>query len=395
MRERRRALLAGSAIIFGMIALILAGGYVDWNFWHYREATIHSHLGHIQISRAGFHDGGVADPFRYLLRDDPATMDAIRQVDGVRVLAPRLSFSGLLSHGDETVSFIAEGVDPALERELSSNLTIVAGHMLSADAPREVILGEGLAASVGVKVGDNVVLLATKKGGGVNAVELRVRGLFASVTKAFDDNALRVPIETARELLRVPGQSHTWVVLLDDTGKTAAAAARIRALLPGDRFEVLTWKDLADFYNKSAALLDKQLTVMRLIIALIIVLSISNVMTMNVLERTAEIGTAMAMGVRRSLVLRRFLAEGLVLGAAMAALGLVLAVIAARVISAIGIPNPPPPGMTHGYTGGILVTPGLLAGAFVLGLATTLVASLYPALRASRMAIVDALRFNR
>jgi putative ABC transport system permease protein len=395
VRERRRALLAGSAIIFGMIALVLAGGYVDWNFWHYREATIRSHLGHIQISRVGFRDSGVAYPFRFLLKDDRATIEALEQVDGVRLVAPRLAFNGLLSRGESTVSFIGEGVDPVSERELSSNLSIVAGEMLSPDAPREVILGEGLAASVGAKVGDTVILVATTRSGGINAVEVRVRGLFASVTKAFDDTALRIPIGLARELLRVPGGSHTWVLLLDDTAKTGAAAAQVRGILSAERFEVLRWNELADFYNKSAALLDKQMLVMRLIIALIIVLSISNVMTMNVLERTAEIGTAMALGVRRALVLRRFLAEGFVLGILMAAFGLLLGVAAARMISAIGIPNPPPPGMTRGYVGGILVTPGLLTGAFVLGVFTTLVASLYPALRASRLPIVDALRFNR
>ena len=69
--------------------------------------------------------------------------------------------------------------------------------------------------------------------------------------------------------------------------------------------------------------------------------------------------------------------------------------IAAAIISQIGIPMPPPPGMARGYTAEIMVNAGLLFDAFLLAAGTTLLASLYPAWKASRMVIVDALRFNR
>jgi len=64
-----------------------------------------------------------------------------------------------------------------------------------------------------------VVLIVTKPSGGINAVEVTVRGLFSTVTKAYDDSALRLPIETARRLLGVQG-AHAWVMLLDDTRRT-------------------------------------------------------------------------------------------------------------------------------------------------------------------------------
>ena len=67
----------------------------------------------------------------------------------------------------------------------------------------------------------------------------------------------------------------------------------------------------------------------------------------------------------------------------------------AALISWIGIPMPPPPGMSEGYAGEIILTPGLTVQAFLLALATTLLASIYPAWRASRMEIVDALRHQR
>ena len=116
---------------------------------------------------------------------------------------------------------------------------------------------------------------------------------------------------------------------------------------------------------------------------------------MNVLERTGEIGTLMAMGTRRREILKQFLWEGFLLGLIGATIGLVVGVVLARGISAVGIPMPPPPGRTVGYSGEILVTWGLAAGAFALAIFTTMLASLYPAWKGSHLEIVDALRHNR
>ena len=132
-----------------------------------------------------------------------------------------------------------------------------------------------------------------------------------------------------------------------------------------------------------------------MIIALIILLSISNTMTMSVMERIGEIGTAMALGVKRTGIMRLFLSEGILLGCIGGLFGLMISVSLANLISNIGIPMPPPPGMARGYTGEILVTWNMTLEALMLAIGTTLVASVYPAWKASRMQIVDALRHNR
>ncbi len=394
VRHRRRSAVAIGAVAFGITALIVASGFIEWILKDFRESTINAQLGHLQIVKPGYYDSGKADPYAFLLPNETPLLAETENAGAIKVVAPRLSFSGLISHGDATLSFIGEGVDPHAEAAFSNGLQISSGSNLMADDRKSVIVGEGLARNLGVTVGDTVVLLANTATGGTNAVEVSVRGLFFSVTKAYDDAALRIPIDTARTLLRSNG-SHVWIVLLNKTSDTDRVMANLRARLDNQGMEIAPWYQLANFYNKTAQLFTRQVQAIKLIIAIIILLSISNTMTMTVIERIGEIGTAMALGVRRTGILRLFLSEGLLLGCFGGAVGVLAGVGLAAAISSIGIPMPAPPGMAHGYTGAILVTSQIAIEALVLAIAITLIASVFPAWKASRQSIVDALRFNR
>jgi putative ABC transport system permease protein len=393
-RQRRRSAIAIGAVAFGITALMLASGFTEWVFVSFREDTIQSQLGHLQIVRPRYHNAGKADPYAFLLPDSVPELEAPNEPKRVKTVAPRLSFSGLVSRGDATLSFIGDGVSPHEEAAFGQGVLLSAGKKLSAEDPRAIIMGEGLARNLGVAVGDRVVLLATTAAGSTNAVEVTVRGLFTSVSKSYDDAALRLPIGTARELLRTKG-SHVWVVLLNETSDTDMMLARLRDKLPQDKFEVVPWYRLADIYNKTATLFTKQIQGIRLIIAVIILLSISNTMTISVLERIGEIGTAMALGVNRLGVMRLFLSEGILLGCLGGLLGVLTGVALAIALTAIDIPMPPPPGVAHGYTTEVLVTWTIAFESMGLAVGTTLLASIYPAWTASRKQIVDALRHNR
>lgn len=393
LRQGRRSGIALMAILFGVIAMMLSTGYIEWINWASREISTIPQIGHAQISMPGYQDDGHADPYAYLLPERATAWQRIETLPGVKSVAPRLNFHGLVSHGENTLSFIGEGIDPDKDPS-RDNVVVVEGQLLARDDPKGIVMGAGLAANLGVKTGDSVVLLANTVSGGINAVEGHVRGLVSTYMKAFDDSTLRIDIELAHELLRT-SSAHVWVVSLEETRATDRLLAQLRTDAELRTFDISAWTQLADFYMKTEALFMRQINVVKLIIAVIIVLSISNTMIMSVMERTVEIGTAMALGLRRARIQRLFLIEGGLLGVIGGLIGVILGYLAAIAISAIGIPMPPAPGMSRGFVAGINITPGIAMDALILAVSTTLLASLYPSWRASRLVIVDALRHNR
>ncbi|MHB9101387.1 MAG: ABC transporter permease [Sulfuricella sp.] len=394
-RNRRRALAALLTVAVGVTSLMLADGFIQWIFRAMREGTIQSQLGHIQVVRPGYLSAGAANPYAYVLPENSPQRRAIESTPGIKLVAPRLAVTGLISHGETTIAFVADGVDPQKEAELSKALRIADGRNLAGATAKEVILGHGLARNLDVRPGATVALLTNAAGGGINAVEAKVAGIFVSANQAYDDSALRLPIGLAQSLLRVNG-AHAWLVLLNETEQTDHFLEQFRISFPAsaNKLEFVPWYQQADFYNKTVALFSQQMNVLRLIIGCIIVLSISNMLVMNVLERTGEIGTLLAIGFRRKKILHLFAIEGLLLGLAGASLGLVAGYGLAELISAIGIPMPPPPGMTEGYTGKIRITLNVVMNAFLIAFITTALAGLYPAWKASRLQIINALRHN-
>lgn len=409
-RHRARTLITLSAISFGCISLIFAGGYFEDVFYKMRESYIAGQTGHIQIYKKGFFERGSAAPFDYLIDNPWEIISLINGVGGVKFVTARIEFSGLISTGETTVSFVGQGIEPANETVVSysgaaaakpqkdkvlmtSGALLESGEPLKVDDTHSVILGKGLASGIGAKPGDGLILVANTVGGSINALDVIMKGVFSTASKQFDDHFLRLPIATAKNLLHTQSVQ-SLVIMLDDTKNTQRVKEGLERAFTENNLplEIKSWDELSDFYTKTVTLFNRLFFVLKIVIAIIVILSIFNTMNMAVMERTGEIGTIMALGARRRGVLKLFLYEGLALGVIGGILGLILGISATVLIAGIGIPMPPPPGATMEWLSEPKITMGVVVFAFILSLITSLISSLYPARKASRLEIAEALR---
>ena len=131
---------------------------------------------------------------------------------------------------------------------------------------------------------------------------------------------------------------------------------------------------------------------LQVIILFMVLLSVANSVNMSVFERMSEFGTLLALGNRRRDIFRLIVLENLILGVIGAALGVAVGLSIAVIVSAVGIPMPPPPNANVGYTAYIRIMPADVLTAALIGLAATVLAALLPARRSSAASVVDALR---
>ncbi|MFB0935696.1 MAG: ABC transporter permease [Propionivibrio sp.] len=390
-RQKARSAATLIAITVGVAGLILAGGFVQDIFIQLGEAIIHAQTGHLQITRQGYREGKTRAPESYLIDAPERIKTGAGEVAGVDKVFARLSFSGVINNGKRDLGIIGEGVEPSAEEKVGTYLKYIEGRPLRDEDRDGIIMGQGVAKSLGLKPGDRVNLVISLAQGAVNTLDFEVIGVFQSFSKEFDARAVRIPISAARELMDTQG-AHVLVVTLQRTEDTERVAALLEARFVAQGFEVARWNKLSDFYEKAVDLYDRQFGVLRFIILLMVLLSVTNSVNMTLFERTREFGTLLALGDKPRTVFELIMTESALLGLLGSVSGIVMGCLLATIISAIGIPMPPPPNANVGYTAFIRLVPGEIALSGLVGLVATCLAAVLPARRASRLKVVEALR---
>lgn len=392
-RQRAHTAMSLSALVFGVVGLMLAAGWVNDIFVQLGEALIHSQSGHMQVYREGYYDGGSRSPGKYLIDDPHALKRQIASVEAVHDVMARLNFSGLLSNGRSDMPVIGEGVEADKEAELGTAVSIVEGRRLNGDDAFGMLIGRGLAQALQINPGDHATLLASTLDGALNTVDLEVVGIFESFSNEYDARAVRIALTAAQELLGTRA-ANALVITLRETPDTQRIASMLVRDLGPRGLEVKTWIELNDFYEKTVRLYERQLGVLQAILLAMVVLTIANTVNMSVFERLGEFGTMRALGNRSRYVFGLILTENLLLGLLGSALGVLIGILLAALISAIGIPMPPPPNANLAYTARIQLSTGNVLMAFFIGVLAPTLAALWPARRVSRTPVVEALRSN-
>ena len=252
-RHKGRTALSLAAVVFGVVSVILSGGFIEDVFHQLKENTIHSRLGHVQVYSAGYYEFGRREPYAYMIEDAAERAAELEALPHVSAVMRRLDFGGLLNNGRRgEAPVLVEGGEPDKEARLGSAVTLVAGRGLRAGEDFGVLIGEGVARALQLKPGDNTTLLVTMPEGAFNTLDFEVVGVFRTMSQEYDARAVRVSLAAAQDLLGIDSV-HSLVVLLDETAYTDRALAALKAALP-DGFEIKPWYELAEFYQNAVAL---------------------------------------------------------------------------------------------------------------------------------------------
>ena len=389
LRNRRRSLVTVSIAALGTASILLAGGFA-LNTYEALAQSAARKTGHLILGKPEHFTQEEDTPLQHGLDDAAQLRTQLLADPAVRQVLPRVDFSGLISNGDKSTVMMATGVEPDSEFAVKGPfLTITAGQVLaSGSQDAEVMLGEGLARSLKAKPGSSLTLLASTTEGAMNAMDVRVKGIFSTGVPDIDKRLVYTDIVTAQKLLVSPRVSSLGV-FLDRMESTGPVQQRLAARLP--QLTVQTWLDQAFFYQSVRDLYNRIFGALGLIIGVIVVFVVTNAMAMAIVERTREIGTLRALGTLPGQLMRTLALEGMVLGGVGALAGAVLSLGISLLLYVVPVNMPPPPGRSVGYPLNISIDPLMYVTTLAAMVLLTMLASSWVARKTVHMPVVDAL----
>lgn len=400
VKNFRRSVITALAIALGFAAVNLFAGFTKYMYTGNRDVAIYARCGgHLTIFRKGFLEKGQLDPARYLL--SPEEIRAVNAIcldnPHVMLVTPQLRITGLVSNGKISTIFIAQGIVPSAIRVFFSRLDVpkdvklFEGRELEDDKSYGVAMTNGLARLLDLKIGSYAVAFTNTIYGQMNALDLEVFKLFDAASDSMDDKIMQVPLSFARALYDTDGADRV-AVLLDDTKYTESIRDQLQTAFSqrGLELEARTWEEMSEWYRKVKIMFDVIFIFLFSIVFIIVVMSVINTMGMAVVERTREIGTLRALGLRRKGVMLLFAIETSLLGVFGTIGGLFLTFIGWWTVNMIK-PTWIPPGISRRAIISIKFIPELMLYSFIFLILLCLIASLIPARRAAGQNVVDAL----
>lgn len=402
-RHRRRTVITLSSIAIGFGLAVVSIGIGDGSHNSMVRNAIRLGEGYLAVQPPGYQAAPANHKF---LADGLSLRRKLVALHIAGTIEPRISLQVLASSATNSVGAGLEGMDPVSDPRVAMlKPKLVAGHWLTPGDHRGVLIGEGMARRLKVRVGGKVVLMAGTRGGDSQAQLGRVRGIFDSHVDELDDFLVLSDIDFARSFLVGEGADAAkqpvtrYSVFLDDPGSMGHWKGVIRNALAGEPVAVLDWQEMMPQLVQFIVIDDAGNYVFLSLIMIMVVFGILNTVLMSVLERTREFGLLRALGLSRRHLLALVLCESLLLSLLAVVIGWIVGGGAHWWIAIHGIDFS---AMMGGDTSiaGTFMDPVIyteLSRARVVELtvavfAVTLASGIYPALKAARVTPVAALR---
>jgi ABC-type lipoprotein release transport system permease subunit len=390
-RNRRRSFFSALAVAMGLALLLLIAATIKGEYGGALASSIRLQSGHLQVRAKSYDENKTSLKYEDLVENPDQLATQIAGIPGVKVATPRLFASGIVAVGNESAGVRVFGIDPPSAANDPYREGLVSGQFLAADDRAGLFIGQTLADKLALKAGDQVNLSVNTSNGDVAEQAFTVRGIYSTNTPGFDGGTVFLPLAKAQTIAGAEKHASTIFVLLNDSAQTDAVAAALKT----SQYKVLTYTQMNPLLIQTEDLANGYIFLFYLIVLGITATVIINTLIMAVMERTREIGILSAIGMKGRRIMAMFLTESGLLAVGGIVMGLVLGVLIVAYFTHFGfyIGNV---GMSSGFLLGSTIYPqltlndtvNLTIAAFVI----TLLAGLYPAVLASRMEPVVALR---
>jgi putative ABC transport system permease protein len=394
-RQFARNVLSMVSIVIGVLIIVVGRSFVGGLTENVVRGQIDTVSSHVLARPADYPSTGVRHPVDHLLTLDAPTREWLDQHSEAwtgRVLAAPRAI-----HKRDALRVRLVGYDPAGDDAVFSHASwVIEGK--APEAADAVLVSTGIARLLDLTVGEPFALELRTASGALNAMRVVASGIVTTGSPAYDRVAIFAPIPLVADLAQTgEGISHLSLRLADvDDSDTIAAELGQRL---GSAAQVVTWETEAAPVVSANQLRQKMLNLVALALFGMAATGIANTVLMAAYERTREIGTLRALGLDQRGVVGMFALEGLGMGVVGSTVGGLAGLLITRHYSGIGIDlssmltgRKGMENMPLSTTLYLQFSPPTIAAAVLAGIVVALLASLYPAIMASRLEPAEAVR---
>lgn len=404
-RNRKRTILAVSAIALGQFTLVFINCMMAGMYGDMLETITGPLIGHVQVHHPMWREERAMDLY---IDDLAAAMSSIREIPDVTAVSPRIYSPVLVASGEEVRepadadTGMIVGVDVPTEVEKHGILESLSEEELPGNG--RVAVGKVLARRLGIGVGQTIAVI------GQDVDEFPASDLFevAAVVRSMTDVVNRMGIvmslSDAGEFLAMPDHAHELVVQGVDPRKAEDMADAVAGLPELEETEVLPWKEAAPELVRLVEMKDIVDLIFVLILFVAAAAGIVNTMMMSTFERTHEFGMLLAVGARPRRIVGMVVLESIILGLLGVAIGSVIGTALVLWTSHTGIDyaaltNVKESDLDFAFKGlniSYVLYPKFewrhLSFGVIAVTLTSVLAALWPALRASRLEAAEAMK---
>lgn len=405
-RQRRRSILSGSAMVLAMALLIFSrtlaeGGHEDWI-----DAGVRLGSGHVALQHPDYQRRRTLE-FRLTAENAAAAEVALASPSVARhvvATAPRLVVQGLASSPNAALPVAIVAMDPTAEVAFSAlQEDLSEGRYLEPDDRLRALVGTGLAERLKLKLESRFVLTAQDADGQIVGQMVRVAGVFRTGIPEVDEGFVQIPLATAREWLSAPGAVTGIAVLLRSSHEVGPTARALRAELAraSAPVDVVEWRRTMPELDAAVRMDDWADYIFHIVLFVIAATAIINTVLMSVMQRTREFGVLRALGLERGQVGRLVFTEGLILTVMSGFVGMALGAAVVWVFFRNGL-DFSSLWDAELSAAGVVIDPVIvprfhwtqLIWSVAVMLAIGCLASIYPAWRATRVDVAEAMKFD-
>ncbi|MEC9490412.1 MAG: FtsX-like permease family protein [Halanaerobiales bacterium] len=401
-RNKLRTIVSILAIAFAVMIIVFARGLIDGMIEDTYSLYIHYDTGHIKIIDQEYEQKERLLSLQYTVngvgnKSLSEMKKELNNLEGIKMVIPRLKFGAAVSTEKELVQMLAWGV--VGEKELQfTNLErqLVEGRMVKSG--REVVMGTKLLAKINKSVGEDVTMVYTTAFSSFQGATFEIVGKIESNLPLLNEQLVFMPLDTAQRLLYLNNESTELLLVTNNREQANEYLPAVRNYLEknggADKYLAQSWKNGNSFIQ----LLEVSETIYNFVYLFLVLLSsivVINTLVMIVKERTQEIGMMSALGLKKKEVMLLFMLEG----SAMAVVGSFFGALAG------GALNYYLSGVGFDYSAAfedidVLMNPIIyptfkiehMVFAFAIGVIVTTLTAIIPARRAAKLDPTEALR---